>query len=82
MRVALVVRSIGDRGEVRRERPTGPIGEQCTRRGRVEGEEGGRMEELRQSRGVTGERMGVRRGDTGTTWGAGLWVRGEGTVGE
>ena len=49
----------GDAGEQRRERPTGPIGEQVIILDRPVGELGGKMEELRRSRGVIGERIGV-----------------------
>lgn len=61
IRLGRVVRSIGALGEAgdeRRERPTGPIGEHVKSLERV-GELGGRIEELRRSRGVIGERIGV-----------------------
>lgn len=61
IRLGRVVRSIGALGEAgdeRRERPTGPIGEHVKSLDRV-GELGGRIEELRRSRGVIGERIGV-----------------------
>lgn len=57
----LVVRSMGERGEVKRERPTCPMGEQWMVR--WYGDWGGRIALLRQSRGVTGERIGGRRGE-------------------
>ena len=68
-RCCLTVRSIGargDAGEERRDRPTGPIGEQVIILDRPVGELGGRMEELRRSRGVIGDRIGVLTlGETG-----------------
>lgn len=57
----VVVRSIGalgEAGEERRERPTGPMGEAVIILDRW-GEFGGRMAELRRSRGVTGDLSGV-----------------------
>ena len=69
--------ALGDAGEERRERPTGPMGEQVINLERV-GELGGRIEEFLRSRGVMGERMGVRTlGESGGAGTAGL-VRGEG----
>jgi len=61
MRLGRVVRSIGALGEAgddKRERPTGPIGEHVSSLDRV-GELGGRIDELRRSRGVIGDLIGV-----------------------
>ena len=56
----------GDAGDERRDLPTGPIGEQVIILERPVGEFGGRMDELRRSRGVIGDRIGVLTlGDTG-----------------
>ena len=80
---ALMVRSMGARGEAgeeRRDLPTGPIGEQVMSLLRF-GEDGGRMEELRRSLGVMGERMGVLTLGERGGWGAVL-VSGEGWRGE
>jgi len=61
MRLGRVVRSMGALGEAgddRSERPTGPIGEHVRSLERV-GEFGGRIDELRRSRGVIGDLIGV-----------------------
>ena len=79
--VLRTVRSIGARGEAgeeRRERPTGPMGEQVISLDLC-GECGGRMAELRRSRGVTGERSGVY---CFSELGLGCLGRGEGWGGE
>ena len=71
----------GDAGEERRDLPTGPIGEQVIILDRPVGEFGGRMDELRRSRGVIGDLIGVLTlGDTGG-WTVGL-VSGDGWSGE
>jgi len=57
-RVERSIGALGEAGEERRERPTGPIGEHVKSLERV-GELGGRIDELRRSRGVMGERIGV-----------------------
>lgn len=57
-RVERSMGALGEAGEERRERPTGPIGEHVKSLERV-GELGGRIDELRRSRGVMGERIGV-----------------------
>lgn len=80
--MGLVLRSIGalgEAGEDSRDLPTGPIGEHV-RSFELVGEEGGRIDELRRSRGVMGDLIGVlRRGETCTTWD---FVSGEGLTGE
>ena len=61
IRLGRVVKSIGalgDAGEDKSERPTGPMGEHVRSLERV-GEFGGRIEELRRSRGVIGDLIGV-----------------------
>lgn len=76
------LRSMGARGEAgeeRRERPTGPMGEQVISLDLC-GELGGRMEALRRSRGVTGDRSGVYCFSEPPI--LGCLVRGEGWRGE
>ena len=72
IRLGLVVRSIGalgDAGEERSERPTGPMGEHVNSLDLV-GEFGGSIDELRRSLGVIGDLIGVYcLSATGTVWG-------------
>lgn len=65
-RVVRSIGALGDAGDERRDLPTGPIGEHVNSFERV-GEFGGRIAELRRSRGVIGDRIGVYwRSETGT----------------
>lgn len=65
-RVVRSIGALGDAGDERRDLPTGPIGEHANSFERV-GEFGGRIAELRRSRGVIGDRIGVYwRSETGT----------------
>ena len=61
IRLGRVVKSMGALGEAgddKSERPTGPIGEHVSSLERV-GEFGGRIDEFRRSRGVIGDLIGV-----------------------
>lgn len=65
-RVVRSIGALGEAGDERRDLPTGPIGEHVNSFERV-GEFGGRIAELRRSRGVIGDRIGVYwRSETGT----------------